>query len=113
MSDVSDLRQRLAAIAQTRQITNAMYLMSSTRMRRESQRVKYAREYYNRLRSAVLDIRDNARGITHGIICIDMDVVRLDQTGFFVIKCFSYFFFCHNTNWKLYRTVNYPLVPSF
>ncbi len=65
MSDISDVRQRLAAIAQTRQITNAMYLMSSTRMRRETQRVRYAKEYYNRLRSAVLDIMDNSHSITH------------------------------------------------
>ena len=65
MSDITDLRQRLSAVAQTRQITNAMYLMSSTRMRRETQRVRYAKEYFTRLRSAVLDIRDNARGITH------------------------------------------------
>ena len=62
---LSDIKGRLAGIKQTRQITNAMYLMSSTRMRRETQRVRYAKEYYNRLRSALLDIMDNSHSITH------------------------------------------------
>ncbi len=65
MSDIHDIKRRLAAVAQTRQITNAMYLLSSTRMKREAKRAEYAKEYFHRIRATVKDIMQKSQGITH------------------------------------------------
>lgn len=65
MSEIHDIKRRLAAVAQTRQITNAMYLLSSTRMRREAERANYAKEYFHRIRATVKDIMEKSQGITH------------------------------------------------
>lgn len=65
MSEINDIKRRLSAVAQTRQITNAMYLLSSSRMRREAQRAGYAKEYFHRIRATVKDIMEKSQSITH------------------------------------------------
>ena len=56
MSSMSELRQRLHAIEQTRQITNAMYLLSTSRMKKAMQNIDYNLYYMRRLRATVKDI---------------------------------------------------------
>lgn len=65
LSEINDIKRRLSAVAQTRQITNAMYLLSSSRMRREAQRAGYAKEYFHRIRATVKDIMEKSQSITH------------------------------------------------
>lgn len=56
MSNLSELRQHLYAIEQTRQITNAMYLLSTSRMKKAMQNIDFNILYMKRLRSTVKDI---------------------------------------------------------
>lgn len=56
MQGVNEIRRHLQAVAQTRQITNAMYLLSSSRMRKAMTSIEYNREYYKRLRATIKDI---------------------------------------------------------
>ena len=65
MPQIHDIKRRLSAVAQTRQITNAMYLLSSTRMKREAQRAEYAKAYFHKIRATVKDIMEKSQGITH------------------------------------------------
>ena len=54
--NLTELREHIRAVEQTRQITNAMYLLSAAQMKRIMPHIDYNREYFNRIRSAVKDI---------------------------------------------------------
>ena len=54
--NLNQLKEHIRAVEETRQITNAMYLLSASRMKKLRQHVDYNREYFNRIRSAVKDI---------------------------------------------------------
>lgn len=54
--NINELREHIRAVQQTRQITNAMYLLSASCMKKAMPHVDYNREYFNRIRSAVKDI---------------------------------------------------------
>lgn len=56
MKDMNALRRNLRAVGETRQITNAMFLLSTSRMKRCLARVEYNKTYIRRIRAAVADI---------------------------------------------------------
>ncbi len=56
MKDMNALRRNLRAVEETRQITNAMFLLSTSRMKRCQQQVAYNKTYIRRIRAAVKDI---------------------------------------------------------
>lgn len=56
MENISELKQHLRAIEQTRQISNAMYLLSTSRMKKTMQNIDYNLLYLKRLRSTIKDI---------------------------------------------------------
>lgn len=56
MENISELKQHLRAVQQTRQITNAMYLLSTSRMKQSMQNIDYNITYMKRLRSTIKDI---------------------------------------------------------
>ena len=56
MSNMSELKQHLHAIQQTKQITNAMYLLSTSRMKKSMQKIDYNLLYLRRLRATMKDI---------------------------------------------------------
>ena len=62
MSSIRDIKQRLSSIEQTRQITNAMYLLSTSMMRKSMLNVSYNIEYMNLLRGFMKDILENTKG---------------------------------------------------
>lgn len=62
MSSIRDIKQRLSSIEQTRQITNAMYLLSTSMMRKSMLNVSYNIEYMNLLRGLMKDIIENTKG---------------------------------------------------
>jgi F-type H+-transporting ATPase subunit gamma len=66
MSEIAAIKRRLAAISQTRQITNAMYLISSSIMRSEAKRVSYASNYFFTIRRTVREIIESSSDITKG-----------------------------------------------
>ena len=56
MENISELKQHLHAVEQTRQISNAMYLLSTSRMKKSMQNIEYNLSYMRRLRSTMKDI---------------------------------------------------------
>lgn len=56
MENISELKQHLHAIEQTRQISNAMYLLSTSRMKKSMQNIDYNLDYMRKLRATIKDI---------------------------------------------------------
>lgn len=56
MSNANEIKQHLKAVEQTRQITNAMYLLSTSRMKKAMQHVDFNLFYLKRLRATIKDI---------------------------------------------------------
>lgn len=56
MSNISEYKNRLHAVKQTRQITGAMYLLSTSRMKKAMQNIDFNLTYLKRLRGTIKDI---------------------------------------------------------
>ena len=56
MSSLGEIKSHIGAIEQTRQITNAMYLISASKMRSTIKKIDYNVKYMARLRSTMKDI---------------------------------------------------------
>ncbi len=56
MSNANEIKQHLKAVEQTRQITNAMYLLSTSRMKKAMQHVDFNLFYLQRLRTTIKDV---------------------------------------------------------
>ncbi len=56
MSTTNEIKQHLKAVEQTRQITNAMYLLSTSRMKKAMQSVDFNLFYLKRLRATIKDV---------------------------------------------------------
>lgn len=56
MENISELKQHLNAISQTRQISNAMYLLSTSQMKKSMQNIDYNLAYLKKLRATMKDI---------------------------------------------------------
>lgn len=61
MSNANEIKQHLKAVEQTRQITNAMYLLSSSRMKKSMQSIDFNLLYMKRLRSTIKDILSHTK----------------------------------------------------
>ena len=59
MANISDIRFHISSIKQTRQITNAMYLVSASRMRKAMGGIEQNRAYFNRALDIMRDIREH------------------------------------------------------
>lgn len=62
MENLSDIKQRLDSVYQTRQITNAMHLLSTSMMRKSQQNIGYNLDYMNLLRNVMKDIIVDTKG---------------------------------------------------
>ncbi len=56
MPAITDIKYHIRSVKQTRQITNAMYLISASRMRRAVKRIEQNRAYFNHAAQTVRDI---------------------------------------------------------
>ncbi len=65
MASISDTRYHMKSINQTRQITNAMYLVSAARMRKAIKRIEQNSAYYYRALDTMLDIRAHTGEVVH------------------------------------------------
>ena len=65
MKNLNEIKRRIGSVAQTRKITHAMYLLSTSRMRRAIRQMGYNREYYNRVRATVRDALERTGDVTH------------------------------------------------
>lgn len=56
MSNANEIKQHLKAVEQTRKITNAMYLLSTSRMKKAMQSIDFNLFYLERMRTTIKDI---------------------------------------------------------
>ncbi|MBE6834958.1 MAG: ATP synthase F1 subunit gamma [Ruminococcaceae bacterium] len=56
VNNVNEIRRHIKAVTQTRQITNAMYLLSTSQMKRAISKMTFNRTYLRRIRATVKDI---------------------------------------------------------
>jgi len=56
MNNMNEIRRHIKAVEQTRQITNAMYLLSTSQMKRAISKMTFNRTYLRRIRATVKDI---------------------------------------------------------
>ncbi len=68
MPNMSDIRFHIKSVKQTRQITNAMHMVSAARMRRALDGIQKNRAYFYRTLDIIADIRCHTGDITHPYI---------------------------------------------
>ncbi len=56
MANASELKARIQSIRETKKVTDAMYMISSVKMRRAKREVKNTEPYYNALSSQITDL---------------------------------------------------------
>lgn len=65
MQNLNEIRQHIRAVEQTRKLTNAMYLVASSRMKRALPHVEYDRMYFKKVEAAMRDILRSEGSIPH------------------------------------------------
>lgn len=65
MKNMNDIKRNLNAVKQTRQITNAMYLLSASLTKRAMSQIQYNLIYMRRIRAVVREILEKSAGIEH------------------------------------------------
>ena len=68
MANMSDIRFHIKSVKQTRQITNAMHMVSAARMRRALDGISRNRAYFNRALDAIVDVRSHTGDVSHPYI---------------------------------------------
>ncbi len=68
MPNMSDIRFHIKSVKQTRQITNAMHMVSAARMRRALDGIAKNREYFYHALDIIVDIRHHTGDISHPYI---------------------------------------------
>ncbi len=68
MANVSDIRFHIKSVKQTRQITNAMHMVSAARMRRALDGITQNRAYFYRALDIIVDIRNHTGDVHHPYI---------------------------------------------
>ncbi|AOT70072.1 ATP synthase F1 subunit gamma [Geosporobacter ferrireducens] len=63
-----DVKRRIKSVNSTKQITKAMELVSSAKLRRARQRVEKTRPYFNTIKETVQDIFSSTGGIKHPFV---------------------------------------------
>ncbi|MEW9123147.1 MAG: ATP synthase F1 subunit gamma [Thermotaleaceae bacterium] len=63
-----DIKRRIKSVNSTKQITKAMELVSSAKLRRARQRVDKTRPYFNTIKETVKDIFSSTSGIKHPFV---------------------------------------------
>ena len=65
MPQTLDLRRRMTAVSQTKKITGAMQIVSSTRMKRVMSRIEYNHRYFNTVQRTMKELLLSSRDISH------------------------------------------------
>ena len=68
MKNMNDIRRNLRAVEQTRQITNAMYLLSASLSKKLISQISHNQLYMRRIRSVVREILEKSAGIHHAYL---------------------------------------------
>ena len=65
MANMTEIRSRMKSIQETMKITNAMYLISSTKLRKAREKLDATAPYFELLQSTIKDILFNSPDINH------------------------------------------------
>jgi F-type H+-transporting ATPase subunit gamma len=65
MASISDIRRHIGVVSQTRQITNAMHMISTSKMRKSMQRFAANSRYFQIIRQTMKDIITHNEDVTH------------------------------------------------
>lgn len=63
-----DIKRRIKSVNSTKQITKAMELVASSKMKKARERLEKTRPYFNAVRDAVSDIVSNTKGVSNEFI---------------------------------------------
>ena len=63
-----DIKRRIKSVNSTKQITKAMEMVSSAKLRRTRQRVEKTRPYFHTIKETVQDIFSSTRGVKHPLV---------------------------------------------
>ena len=78
-----DIKRRIKSVNSTKQITKAMELVASSKMKKARERLETTRPYFNAVRGAVSDIVSNSKGVSNGFIT-PRETIK--NTGYIVIS---------------------------
>lgn len=65
MAQMRDIKRRIKSVNSTMQITNAMYLVSSAKVRKAREKVEQTRPYTEAIMESIKRVLANAKGISH------------------------------------------------
>ena len=85
MASLNDLQNRMKSVRDTRKITNAMYLISSAKMRRARRDMEASRPHFYASQAVIGDILRNLPNIVHPCIGDTLEAPRPGKTGYLVI----------------------------
>jgi F-type H+-transporting ATPase subunit gamma len=68
MPNVSEIRFHIKSVKQTRQITNAMHMVSASRMRKAIEGIQKNRTYFDHALDIIIDILNHTGDITHNYL---------------------------------------------
>ena len=85
MASITEIRSRMKSVEQTLKITNAMYLISSAKVKKARKQLAEVEPYFNRLAKTVLDIFRHSPDLKHRYIDGHNKPKEEYKTGFVVI----------------------------
>ncbi len=65
MPSLGDVKRRIGSVKNTKQITNAMNLVSASKLQKAKQRAAQTTPYFNEMRNVVSSVVENSKGINH------------------------------------------------
>lgn len=85
MASLNDLQNRMKSVRDTRKITNAMYLISSAKMRKARRDMEASRPHFFASQAVIADILYNLPEIVHPYIGDTMEAARGGKTALIVV----------------------------
>lgn len=111
MQNINEIRRHIKAVEQTKSLTGAMEMVSSTRMRHVQRHIEYNHMYFDRVQETMKDILLSSTGISHPYI----DHRHCEKCAYIVISadkgmCGAY---NHNLLNFAYETITNRREPEF
>ena len=78
---MNDIKRRIKSVTSTRQITKAMELVSTAKLKRSRKKLDASKPYFNRILNSITEIMTNTNGIRHPFI----DSREVNNTLYIVI----------------------------
>ena len=85
MASITEIRSRMRSVEQTLKITNAMYLISSAKVKKARKQLSEVERYFDRLAKTILDIFRHSPDLQHRYIEGHEKPKEERKTGFVVI----------------------------